>query len=453
MGSLFGSLNAAAGSMRAFERALNAVQNNVTNASTPGYARQVQTLNARRFSAEDRLAGGVDPGDVISMRADYAEKTVRRQQHSFGFSAQKRSDLAQMESIFPIAEGTGINGALSKLYESFSLLTVSPNDASVRQVVLDRAGELANEFRTAAVGLTDAAAASDQTARSLVSRINSIASQIRDINVERRRNFQASKDAGLDAQLHAALEELAEYVDLNTVTQDDGSVTVLIGGQTPITIGDQLRPISVDFASGVTTVYDADGKDITGQIKQGRLGASIEVKNTVAPALMSDLDRLAQSVADRVNGLLAGGLDRNGAPPIRDLFSYDPVLGAARTIQVTDITPQEIAAASVGAPGGNGNALELAALAGSYEIDGLTFSQYFGNLSAKVGRQLARALGDQQAQEQLLSQARALRSETSGVSLDNEAAQLIQLQRGYQATAKLLTVLNDLTGEVLGLIG
>jgi flagellar hook-associated protein 1 FlgK len=154
-----------------------------------------------------------------------------------------------------------------------------------------------------------------------------------------------------------------------------------------------------------------------------------------------------------VNGLLAGGLDRNGAPPVRDLFSYDPVLGAARTIQVTDITPQEIAAASLAAPGGNGNALELAALAGSYEIDGLTFSQYFGNLSAKVGRQLAGAIGDQQAQEQLLSQARALRSETSGVSLDNEAAQLIQLQRGYQATAKLLTVLNDLTGEVLGLIG
>ncbi|HBY62961.1 MAG TPA: hypothetical protein DEH78_24320, partial [Solibacterales bacterium] len=58
MGSLFGSLLGTAGAMRAYERVLAVSQNNVTNASTPGYAKQIQHTEAMAFQPEAGLAGG-----------------------------------------------------------------------------------------------------------------------------------------------------------------------------------------------------------------------------------------------------------------------------------------------------------------------------------------------------------------------------------------------------------
>src|SRR5688572_33336378 len=113
MGNLFASLITAAGSMRALERSLATVQNNVTNASTPGYASQTQLLIAQRFNPAAGLPGGVAAGELINSRAAYAEQAVRRQASSFGRSDQSRTSLIQLESVFDISENSGIAASLS----------------------------------------------------------------------------------------------------------------------------------------------------------------------------------------------------------------------------------------------------------------------------------------------------------------------------------------------------
>ena len=89
MGNLFGSLLASAGSMRAVERSLAAVQNNVANAGAPGYVKQNQVLAARRFNPGEGLPGGVDPGTVVSSRSGFAEETVRGQNSAWGRASQQ----------------------------------------------------------------------------------------------------------------------------------------------------------------------------------------------------------------------------------------------------------------------------------------------------------------------------------------------------------------------------
>jgi flagellar hook-associated protein 1 FlgK len=116
------------------------------------------------------------------------------------------------------------------------------------------------------------------------------------------------------------------------------------------------------------------------------------------------------------------------------------------------MTPDQIAAALPGAPGGNGNALNLAALANGKTLNSYTFSQFYGNLGGRVGQDLSTATNNQNTQQQLLSQAQTLRQQVSGVSLDTEAESLIAFQRAYQANAKMLTVLNSLTETLMGLI-
>jgi flagellar hook-associated protein 1 FlgK len=111
-----------------------------------------------------------------------------------------------------------------------------------------------------------------------------------------------------------------------------------------------------------------------------------------------------------------------------------------------------LAAATVAAPGGGGNAASVAALAAQKLLDGGTFSQFYGGLAGRIGQRKASADQDQQLHQQLLAQAQSVREETSGVSLDEEATRLIQFQRAYQASAQLLSVLNQLTGTVINIL-
>jgi len=85
-------------------------------------------------------------------------------------------------------------------------------------------------------------------------------------------------------------------------------------------------------------------------------------------------------------------------------------------------------------------------------VNGYTCSAAFGNLGGQAGQDISDARNQQQAQQNLLTQAQNLRSQVSGVDLDQEAASLINEQQAYQATAKMFDILNTLDNTVLGMI-
>jgi flagellar hook-associated protein 1 FlgK len=259
-------------------------------------------------------------------------------------------------------------------------------------------------------------------------------------------------DAGVDAQLNSALEELSQYVNFTALEQTDGTITVYVGGQTPLVVGNQVYEIAGDFSTAQTAILSSTGADISTQITGGKLSALLDDKNNLLPSYMQDLDTLAQGLADQVNTTLANGIDLNGAAPAIDLFRYDLSVGAAVSLAANPMTPDQIAAALPGASGGNGNALNLAALANAKPINNYTFAQFYGNLGGRVGRDLSMASDDESTKQLLLSQAQTLRQQVSGVSLDEEAEHLIAFQRAYQANARTLTVLNSLTETLMGLI-
>jgi flagellar hook-associated protein 1 FlgK len=119
---------------------------------------------------------------------------------------------------------------------------------------------------------------------------------------------------------------------------------------------------------------------------------------------------------------------------------------------VNPLTTDQIAAASPGAPGGNGNALAVAALANAPVITGYTFAQAYGNLGGQVGSDLSTATSDSTTTQALLSQALSLRQTVSGVSLDQEAENLMQYEKSYDAISKMIGVLNDLTSTAVNIL-
>jgi flagellar hook-associated protein 1 FlgK len=453
MSGILSALTSAGNSLQAFDNALSNVQNNIDNASTPNYANQEVTLEPQDFSTQEGLAGGVTTGPTQSTRDEYAEQAVRSQQQQYSGYQQTTNDLNSVQGLFDVTGQTGVPAAVAALFQAFSAWTVAPNDTGPRQQVLDAASTVATQISETATALNGASQSESQQMGNAVASINSITSQIRNLNVQMQNDYTAQNDPGVDAQLHTALDNLSQYTDFTALRQPDGTVTVLMGGQVPLVIGSQQNAISANSSGAQTQILDAQGNDITAQATTGSLGAMVAMRNTTLPGYLSSLNTLAQGLADTVNSTLAGGQDLNGNPGAA-LFTYNAAEGAAATLAVNPIDPTQLAAASTTAPDGNANALALAALATQTQpqLNGLTFSGYYGQLATQVGQDVTTATNGQNAHQQLLLQAQSFVENTSGVSLDEEAAQLMQFQRSYQATAQLMVVLNDLTLDTLNIL-
>lgn len=451
MSNLFTSLGSAAETLRVFERGLTVVQNNVANASTPGYVRQTQPFSSKAFDLAGGLAGGVEAGDLQSSRNRFAEQAVWRYQSGYGYHSQRNASLSSLESAFQIGSGVGVAGHLDGLFKAFSQLSIAPNDASLRQNALDQARNVAISFNQMSTNFANADHEMARQVGTTVDQINALGERLAHVNAQRRSSFTSVQDTGLDAELHNLLEELAGLTDFISIPQSDGSVSVFVGGQTLLVAGDRLFSLSDHSTPAGTVIQDHEGKDITGQVISGKLAALVEVRNVMLPSYQARLNTLAASVADQVNTVLAGGIDATGNPPLVNLFSYASPGDAAATISTAALSAGDLALALPSAPNGNGNVLNLVALANAATTAGETFTNYYGHIAIQAGRDLSATMQAQQTAQQALDQSRVFRADISGVSLDEEAALMLQYQRSYQAMAQMFTTVNQMLDTLMGM--
>jgi flagellar hook-associated protein 1 FlgK len=389
----------------------------------------------------------------VGARVDYLENNVRQQQSALGLAQQKTADLSNLESIFDLSGKSGISAGLNGLFQSFSQLSITPNDAATRQNVITQASQLGQSFQNAASSVTKTAAQVQGEGSSAIDTVNQLAVHLARLNASSPRDFQGNVNPSVDAQMNNTLEELSKYVNYSAIQQPDGSVNVYIGGRAPLVMGSEAMPVKGNISSQSIAVDDSSGQDITSSITGGQLGGLLDVQNTKLPSYLTALNTLAQAVADQVNTTLSQGVDLNGAVPQNNLFTYSVPPGAAQSLAVNPVfTTDQIAAALSSAPGGNGNALNLSALANAKVVNGNTFTQFYGSLGSQVGQDLSNAQNDSDTANQLLTQTQTTRTQVSGVSLDQEAEQLIQFQRWYEAAAKLITVLDQLTSTAVNMI-
>jgi len=191
----------------------------------------------------------------------------------------------------------------------------------------------------------------------------------------------------------------------------------------------------------------------------------LNVRNSVLPALQGDgtqagaLNQIAKQVADRVNQLLGSGTDPSGNPGTA-LFTYDASSAAntARSLAINpNITANTLAALDPGPPQvANGIALSLSNLGSSTAptdtIGGQSILDFLNAQTQIIGQQVASATSGQTVAQQSLTQAQAVRTQVSGVSLNEEAVNVMELQRGYQAISKLITVLDGLTDTLMNMV-
>jgi len=476
MSNLLSSLLSSAGTLEAYGRVLETSQNNVSNASTPGFARQRLDLHALAFDPSSGATGGVRAGELETSRNEYAETAVRSQTSASGYQDQLVNSMSEIEARFDISGNSGIPLALNNLFQSFSSWATTPGSTAVRQTVIERASQVADAFRQTYNALAAKANTADQQIRQTVERINEKVGELQNYN---HIALQGNKgDSGLNARMHAALDELSQYIDFGARFEDDGSVSIMLNGETPLLLDDKQYPLTANLyqpdgalypsAPAQDRILASDGSDITARTTGGKLGALLKVRNQTLASYIGDssqpgdLNKLAKQIAARVNEVLTNGQISAGPPalPGVPLFTYDGAndAGVAQTLAVdSSVTTDQLATINAGPPAvSNGVPLALSQLANPLsaadKIDGVSYSQYYGQLAGRVGGDLNEAKNGQQVQQSLLAQAKDLRQQYSGVSLDEEAAILIQFQRAYQANSRFITILDQLTQDAINII-
>lgn len=454
MSSLTGSLSIALRALMAQQGALETTTNNIANANTVGFSRQRPVLSENILPGSQLLAGnGVSLEQVETIRDRLVELRIQEENQQDGELEGFLAAMHQVETIFNETQGTGIESEISAFFNSLQRLSTDPSNTSLRQGVITTANTMAEAFRNSATNLLRVQTGLDRSVQQAVQQVNGLTTEIATLNARISAVGESGGDTGaLVDQRNLRINDLARLIDISVVEADSGNVTLTTRSGGALVVGAESFALEtkVDPTSGLVHVFAQDG-DITGAIQGGVLGGSLNVRDEVIPAVLVDLDKLAYGVATAFNTVHQAGSDLSGAPGGDFFVPPSLISGAASAFAVALTDPAKFAASSDGSVGDNGNLVQLLALRSRGIADGKSPLDAYANLVFRIGNDLATASAKQESQALILQQLQNQRSAISGVSLDEEAADLLRYQRAFEASARVVAVINELIETAVNL--
>ncbi len=455
MSSLNASLAIALSGLAAQRGALEATTNNVANANTPGYSREIPVLASSDPVVIDPITfgTGVTLVRIDSVRDSVLESQIQQETQSQGELGALVSALSQIEANFTSTTGD-IGTAISNFFDSINQLSTSPADLSLRQNLLTAARNLARAFNTAADDLDTQRTNLNQNIEQTTIQINQLTSEISELNgrIASLENVGESAGSFID-QRTRLIDELSSFIDVSMIPSGN-SLTLTTARGTALVSGQMDFPLSTGpDSSGATHVF-SQGSDITSTIVSGALGGILQVRDRQIPSVQGQLDTLAAGLTNAVNAVQTTGYDLSGRSSVANvLFTPPPasITGAAASLAVAIDDPALIAASSDGSSGSNGNAEAMYALRNAALINGQSPTDYYSSIVFNVGNSAANAKTEQSASELVLQQLNNQRSSISGVSLDEEAANLVRFQQAYAASAQVISSINKMMQDVINM--
>ena len=452
---LTGLLHTALDGLAAQSFGLQVTGQNITNVNTPGYARRDPQLQTR--------GQGLTGVDVTGMRRVTDAVVERRQFQTNGLASgasERDSQLSRLEAMFDDAGGSGLGDALSAFYSSFSGLASNPNDPTARANVLARAEALTGRINDTAEGIASARSDLLTKAQDTVKDVNARAQQLAKLNQEIVRvRAQGGDTSNLEDQREQVLLGISSLIDVTTIAQDSGAILVQASGTTLV---DELsaRSLTVDLAPGgdlrlLAQTAGGTNTDVTKYLTGGTLAGIKEARDVDYKEIGAKLDAFALGIANQVNTQHQAGYGLDG---VGNRQFFDVSGGSARTLKLSSQVagnPNAIAAASSAAtaPGGSDNAVLLSKLAQKAAVGGRSAIEAYSDLVGDVGQRKRAAADDLVIRDAVAAQVTAMRESTSGVSLDEEMVALSKYQRAYEASAKVISTVDQLLEELIARLG
>lgn len=466
MASINSAFNLISSALEADQGALNTVANNVANANTPGYTREVPDWRENQPVVINGVAygTGVSETGATSVRDRVLEERVVQQQQTASATGARLSALESLQALFAPASGASgstagdIGSDITSFFNAFSSLEASPTDNALRQQVLSSASMLAGNIASAAASLKAQRTALDQEAAAVTDQVNALTASIAQLNREIQSTSPNGDAGALEDQRQLDLSKLSQLVGFNQITTENNGISVTtVSGELLVSEGSNF-PLTTGQVGGETHFF-LGTTDVTSQlsIRGGELGGFLIVRDQDIPTVMSWLDQLAYGISTSVNAANSSGTTLSGstgtaANPLYIFHEPGSIVGSAAAMRVIMTDPGQISAAGLAqGTGDNSNAGVLAGLASQSIVGGQTPSNFYSNFVTMLGSRVSQAQIDDTAQTASLTQVQTQRNSLSAVNLNDEAAMMQQIERSYQAASKVFNILNAIMTTALNL--
>jgi flagellar hook-associated protein 1 FlgK len=452
-------LNTGRRAIQVQELAMQVIGHNTANVNTEGYSRQ--RLDYRTSPpggiGQYNVGSGVDVGSLGRIRDQLLDGHIRERRSQVAYWNQRYESLQEVESTLNGLGDVNIDSRLQEFWAAWQDLANDPESESSRLALLQRSQSLTSSIRRASSDLTAQLENANDQIVFEVDHVNQLTSQIASLNVGiNQAELNGSEASDLRDQRDLILEELSGIIDISSEEHSGGAINVYSGGQVLVQV-DTSIDLHVSSIAGNSSQLPTIKHGITGsemQITQGSLRALLDLRDTDIRPALEDLDTLATTLASRVNAIHRTGYGLDNTSGI-DFFANN-VTGAA-DLRVNEVIVDDVAriasASSPNAAGDNSIALAVAAVQNEKLLnDGrATLDEFNRNISLRAGSNLSYANAqleiENAAQENLLSR----RASISGVSIDEEMTRLIQVQKAYEAAAKIITTVDEMINTLLSM--
>jgi flagellar hook-associated protein 1 len=433
--------------MLAQQSSISVAANNVSNVNTPGYSRQRAELTegAAIFNGSQMVGTGVKLQQITSLRNKILELRLQDEKRQQGSLQAQVGALGDLDLQFSI-DNENIGDALNSFFSSLSNLSPDPSNISLRQSVLMSAQNLVNQFHSASDVLHQRQFSLDLEVQQTVSEVNQITGQIADLNHKISTGGMPEEQIGSYVdERNLLLQDLSSLIGTHVITADDG-LSVTTGNGAALVVGDHSYPLTAAKDANGLLQLSVAGTNVGSQATAGKIYGLLQVREQVIPGVLSQLDAIASHLITSFNAVHQAGTDLDGAAG-GTFFVPAPAsgIGAAASIALAISDPRQLAASGDGSAGDNSNLNALIAVNEQAIVNGDRLVDAYAKVSFSVGSQLSNAKADLHASEAMVQQLQDQRGAISGVSLDEEASNLIRFQRAYEAAARVVSVISDLT--------
>ena len=482
-------LNIGKSGLFASKRAMSTTSHNIANANTDGFSRQ-EVRQETSFTLPEGnyvLGTGTQIQSIKRQHDELVEKKLNNSLTSNNFDKERSLQLSHVEEIFNEVNSEGMNKVLNRFFNSMRELSNQPENETIRSVVKENAKIVVGDFHRIQANLDDVRAGINKKIALAVDDINGLTKTIaklnKEINIEEVTDSTAND---LRDQRDRAIRTLADYFPIHTHVDDEGQYVVNVEGLGSLVSGglNQELKVGSSVKSGENSADKGDVEvyfsarqsiNISENLKGGALGALLKTRNEDIVQLEKQVDELAHGLVHATNAIHRRGYANHPVPtdaqgnPIPNAagrqvtglnFFKEPLdmKRAAEYIDLSDEVKEDVnniaTALEANKPGDNRIALAISKLQHEKVLaDGTTtFEEQYLNSVGHIGLQAGKAQINEEQSGGILAQAKSVKERLAGVSLDEEAANMIRYQNAYEASAKIMKASDEMFKAVLNLL-
>lgn len=450
------------------QTALNTTSHNISNKSTEGYSRQRVDIVTNPAIDEGRYRSGTGArlGGINRINNPWLEKQLEQEGSQYSFLDSKANALTGLENVINEQNVDGINASISNFFNSFRDLANNPESAVPRTQVREAASNLIGVLKTAKTQIDAAAEGIGKSIEAGLEEVNGYGKEIAQLN-EKILNVEIAGGQANDERDRRDLlvKKLSEKMNISYAEDPKTGMLNVTAGKTAVlvagTSATQIYATQSEF-EGPRVMYSlspGSSFDVTDQFTGGSLGASLSVAgaNGEVGQLGQHLEDMAYNIATEVNKIHQEGFDRYNGQGVQ-FFDMSQKNGfSIENMSLNKEILKDVgliaAASQPNSPGDNNVALVLQNLQFQKVMgDGqYTFDNFYNSKVGEIGLVTKGTLSALESQKNTVDQLKNTRESISGVNLDEEASKMMEFQKSFEASARMIRVADEMFDTVLNL--